>query len=384
MSRAAKIMLLISRIIVGVTFVFSGLMKAIDPLGFTYKIEDYLIHLDLTILFPIALPAAIFLVTLEFALGALLLIGIFRKWTTRMILLIMVFFTPLTLWVAIANPVPDCGCFGDAFIISNWQTYYKNVVLLVAAIWLLLKRRWIKPFVPFKMRVPMAFIILLFGLLFALHNLYRLPVVDFRPYKVGANIAQQMYVDPEKADIYETIFIYSKDGVAQEFTEENYPWNDSTWTFVEMKTNLVRKGEKPGIEDFAVEALYFDESTDSWNTGGDITDMLLADPSFSFLMVAYSLEDMHMKHLNRFKAVAAFAAEKGLPFYLLTASDPRVVGGWEKQNKTGFQFAHVDERVLKTMIRSNPGLMLLKAGTVMGKWDDSRVPNTEKIALIIK
>lgn len=384
MSRMAKLMVLFSRILVGVTFVFSGLMKAIDPLGFSYKIEDYLIKLDLTFLFPIGLPTAILLETAEFAVGAFLLLGIYRKLTTRLILLFMVFFTPLTLWVAIANPVADCGCFGDAFIINNWLTFFKNVILSAASIWLLINRVWIKPFVRYKMRLPMATIILLVGLLFSLHNTYRLPVIDFRPYKVGANIPQQMYVDPEKSDLYETIFIYSKDGVPQEFTEENYPWNDSTWTFVEMKTNLVRKGEKPAIEDFAVEALYYDELTDSWSVGGNITDILLSNPSYSFLMVVFSLEDMNMRHLERFRNAAAYAVEIGIPFYLLTASDPGVVGEWESQHKTGFQFAHVDERVLKTMIRSNPGLMLLKEGTVMGKWDDSSVPTTEKIALIIK
>jgi len=376
--------MVLSRILVGVTFVFSGLMKAVDPLGFTYKIEDYLIELDLTALFSLALPAALLLVTAEFALGVFLLLGIYKKWTTRLILLFMIFFTPLTLWVALANPVEDCGCFGDAFIISNWHTFYKNVVLLAGAIWLMLKWKQLRPLLTKKMALPVAAFTLLLGLLFALHNVYRLPVIDFRPYKVGANIPQQMYVDQEKADLYETIFMYSKEGVTREFTEENYPWNDSTWTFVEMKTNLVRKGEKPAIEDFAVEALYFDETTDTWHAGGDITDILLSDPSYSFLMVAYSLEDMHMRHLDRFREAAAFAAQKGFPFYLLTASDPEVVGDWEQQNKSGFQFAHADERVLKTMIRSNPGLMLLKEGTVMGKWDDSTVPATKKIALIIK
>ncbi len=384
MSNTAKIMVVLSRILVGVTFVFSGLMKAVDPLGFTYKIEDYLIELDLTVLFPLALPAALLLVTSEFALGVFLLLGIYRKWTTRLILLFMIFFTPLTLWVAIANPVEDCGCFGDAFIISNWHTFYKNMVLLAGAIWLVLKWKQLRPLFTQKMALPVAAFTLLLGLFFALHNVYRLPVIDFRPYRVGANIPQQMYVDPEKADLYETIFMYSKEGVTREFTEENYPWNDSTWTFVEMKTNLVRKGEKSAIEDFAVEALYFDETTNTFQAGGDITDILLSNPSYSFLMVAYSLEDMHMRHLNRFRETAAFAAKKGFPFYILTASDPGVVGDWEEQNKTGFQFAHADERVLKTMIRSNPGLMLLKEGTVMGKWDDSMLPATEKIALIIK
>lgn len=373
--KIVKFLLELSRIIVGVTFVFSGFVKAVDPLGFTYKIEDYLIELGLTGLFPLALPAAVFMVTAEFALGVFLLLGIYRKWTARLITLFMVFFTPLTLWIAIANPVEDCGCFGDAFTISNWQTFYKNVILLAGAVLLLLKWRQITPLFSKKMAPVAGFLTLLLGVLFSLHNVYRLPVIDFRPYKIGANIPQQMFVDPEKADVLETVFIYRKDGIEKEFTEENYPWNDSTWTFVDMKTKVVKEGEKPAIEDFAVEALYYDEATGSWDIGGDITDIILSEPSYTFLMVAYSLDKMSQKHLERFRQVHHYAEENGYSFYLLTSSPTDVVGEWERQHRTGFQFCHADERVLKTMIRANPGLMLLKEGTVINKWDDSRVPD---------
>ncbi|WP_313382097.1 BT_3928 family protein [Proteiniphilum saccharofermentans] len=373
-TKIVKFLVELSRIIVGATFLFSGFVKAVDPLGFTYKIEDYLIELGLTHLFPLALPAAVFMVTAEFALGVFLLLGIYRKWVVRLIFVFMVFFTPLTLWIAIANPVEDCGCFGDAFVISNWQTFYKNIILLAGVILLLLKWEQITPFFSKKIAPVAALLTLLFGVLFSLHNVYRLPVFDFRPYKVGANIPQQMFVDPEKADVLETVFIYSKDGVEEEFTEENYPWNDSTWTFVEMKTKLVKEGEKPAIEDFAVESLYYDEAGGDWNIGGDITDIILSEPSYTFLMVAYSLEKMNLKHLERFKEVHRYAEENGYSFYLLTSSSADMVGEWEEHHRTGFQFCHADERVLKTMIRANPGLMLLKEGTVIDKWDGSRVP----------
>lgn len=134
-----------SRIIVGATFLFSGFVKAVDPLGFTYKIQDYLIEMSLTVLFPLALPVAVIMVLLEFTLGLFLLLGIYRRWTTRMTLLFMLFFTPLTLWIALTNPVEDCGCFGDAFIISNWQTFFKNIILLAGAILLLVRSKMITP-----------------------------------------------------------------------------------------------------------------------------------------------------------------------------------------------------------------------------------------------
>lgn len=372
-NKTVKFLVELSRIIVGATFVFSGFVKAVDPLGFAYKIEDYLIEMGLTWFFPLALPTALFLVVVEFSLGFFLLLGIFRKWTVRFIALCMLFFTPLTLWVAIADPVQDCGCFGDAFIISNWQTFYKNIVLSAGTILLLIKWRHITPLFSKKISPFAALLTLFLVVMFSLHNVYQLPVLDFRPFKIGANIPEQMFVDPSKADVLETIFIYSKDGVEKEFTEENYPWNDSTWTFVDMKTKLVKKGEKPAIEDFAIEALYYDDATSSWKIGSDITDMVLSDPSYTFLMVAYSLEKMNLRYLERFKEVHHYAMEKGYSFFLLTSSAVDVVDEWEQKYKTGFQFSHGDERVLKTMIRANPGLILLKEGTVIDKWDDSEV-----------
>ncbi|MPN01726.1 hypothetical protein SDC9_148937 [bioreactor metagenome] len=188
-----------------------------------------------------------------------------------------------------------------------------------------------------------------------------------------------MFIDPEKADVMETVFVYSKDGIEKEFTEENYPWNDSTWVFVDMKTKLVKEGEKPAIEDFSVEALYYDETISSWDIGGNITDIILSEPSYTFLMIAYSLEKMNLKHLENFKEVNRYAAEKGYSFYLLTSSSTEVVEAWEQRHQTGFQFCHADERVLKTMIRANPGLMLLKEGTVMDKWHGANALHAVKL-----
>lgn len=372
-----KIIAELARIVVGGVFLFSGFVKAVDPYGFTYKIQDYLIELNLIELFPLALPAAVVLVVAEFFLGALLLLGIYRKFTTRLIGLFMIVFTPFTLWVAINDPVQDCGCFGDALIISNWETFYKNVVLLVGIVFLMIKWRRITPLYSKNRRFLTAVFVAVFGVVFALYNIYRLPVFDFRPYKVGENIQEQMYVDPDKADVYETVFIYSKEGEEEEFTEENYPWNDSTWVFVDMQTKLVKEGLKPAIEDFRIDAIYFNEAENSWQVGTEITDILLSDTSYTFIIVAYSLEKMRDKNFDKILNANNFASTNGYPFYFITASPANVVGEWENRHQTGFQFAHSDERVLKTMIRSNPGLMVLKEGTVINKWGDSRIPSDD-------
>lgn len=376
-NKLIKIITELSRIILGATFVFSGFVKAVDPLGFTYKIQDYLISFNLTELFPLALTAAIILVVFEFLIGVFLLLGIFRKPTVILAALFMAFFLPLTLWIALKNPVKDCGCFGDALIISNWDTFYKNIVLSVCVVFLLLYYKKITPLFTLKSAWLAGVFSVVFAFSFAIYNVVKLPVFDFRPYHIGANIPENMYIDPSKADVVENVFIYSKDGTEQEFTEENYPWNDSTWTFVEMKTKLIKEGEKLKIEDFHISALSYDSLSQVFVSGEDITQQILSDANYTFLMVSYSLEEMNEKYIDDFKSAAEFAQNNGFAFYCLTSSSADFIAEWSVKNNTDFQFAHADERVLKTMIRSNPGLMLLQNGNVINKWDDSEIPNFE-------
>ena len=375
--KTMKILTELSRIVLGGTFAFSGFVKAVDPLGFTYKIQDYLVSLDLSGLFPLALPAAVVLAVGEFLLGVFLLLGIYRKPTVRLTAVFMAVFLPLTLWIALKNPVKECGCFGDALIISNWETFYKNIVLGVCALFLLRHYPGITPLFTVRTARTAAVYTALFGFSFSVYNVVKLPVFDFRPYHIGASIPEYMHIDPAKADVVENIFIYSKGGVEQEFTEENYPWNDSSWTFVEMKTRVVREGEKPRIEDFQVSALVYDSLSQGVVAGEDITQQLLSDTGYHFLMVAHSLEKMNTRHLDDFRKAAGFAQERGYGFYCLTSSPAEVVDSWSAVNGVDFRFAHADERVLKTMIRSNPGLLLLSGGNVINKWDDSEVPDFE-------
>ncbi len=366
----------LSRLLVGGLFTFSGIVKAVDPLGTAYKIDDYLIEMGLTQWMALSLPLSLLMVVGEFVLGMLLLLGLWRKGTLRLIALFLLFFTPLTLWIALTDPVEDCGCFGDAFKISNWETFWKNLLLSAALLLLLFNQKKIIPLFGRRMAPLAAGFIVLYGLLFALHNLNRLPLFDFRPFHIGASIPEQMEVEPELADLYETIFIYRKDGVEQEFTEENYPWNDTTWSYVEMRNRLVREGVKPAIEDFALTLIQRDEMNGSMNAGGDITRELLQEKEWLFLMITCSLGEMEQRHLDQFKALHQFAEERGYPFYLVTSSPPEVITSWEEQQRTGFRFANADEKVLKTMVRSNPGLMLLREGVVINKWDDSLLPES--------
>jgi uncharacterized membrane protein YphA (DoxX/SURF4 family) len=379
MDKLKKILLKVSietaRIILGITFVFSGFVKSIDPLGTVYKIQDYFTSFGLSSFHEWAAIPAVILCAGEFSLGLFMLFGLYRKWATRVMLVVMVFMTILTLYIAIANPVKDCGCFGDFLIITNWQTFFKNIVLLACAIWVFVYDHKITNLFTGKFYWMVGGWIIIVAIGFCLHNYYHEPIIDARPYKVGNNIPKLMTVEPGKTPVYENIMIYEKDGVQKEFTEEDYPWQDSTWVFVDRKSKLIKEGEDPVISDFSINRLYLNPARTEIENEENITEELLSDTTYTFLMIAYSLSDMDDKYLSRFEDVNNYAQEYGYKFYCLTASPRDIILQLEKEDITNFNFCTADERVLKTMVRSNPGLMLLRAGTVINKWPDNGVPD---------
>lgn len=365
----------VSRILLGLTFIFSGFVKSIDPLGTVYKIQDYLTVFGLNDFSQLALVISITLCTIEFCLGMFMLLGLYRKWTSRALFLVMLFMTPLTLYLAIANPVKDCGCFGDALIITNWQTFYKNIVLLACSIVTLIYHERIANLFTGKFYWFSGLYIVVFSIGFCIFNIFYEPIIDFRPYRIGNNIPSLMTVEKDKAPIYQNIMIYEKDGVKKEFTEENYPWQDSTWVFVDRESRLIKAGEEPVIADFAIKKLYFSPDRSEIEGSEDITEELLSDSTFTFLMIAYSLPEMNEGNLSRFEDVNNYAKENGYKFYCLTSSPEDLIIQLEKENITNFTFCTADERVLKTMTRSNPGLILLKDGIVINKWSDKEAPD---------
>lgn len=374
-----KILVEIARIILGITFVFSGFVKAVDPYGTAYKIEDYLSAFNLSSFVFLALPVSAFLCILEFLMGAFMLFGIYRRWNSRLLLLTMCFMTPLTLYLAIANPVEDCGCFGDALVISNWATFYKNIVLLACAIVVIIYRERISNFFTGKTYWLAFLYIIIFIGLFVFRNYIYDPLFDFRPYKIGADIPALMQVEDGKGRLEETMFVYSKDGIEKEFTEENYPWEDSTWVFVRMDTKVISEGEKPLIKDFTINKLVFDQEKSQIVSSSDITNEVLSDSNYVFLMISPSLSKIATSHLSSFEDVADYARDYYYKFYCLTSSGPDDIMTWSKENTINFDFCNTDERTLKTIIRSNPGLLLLKNGVIINKWADIDVPAEENL-----
>jgi uncharacterized membrane protein YphA (DoxX/SURF4 family) len=361
----------ISRIITGLTFIFSGFVKAVDPLGSTYKFQDYFQAFNIEFLKDLALPLAIILCTAEFISGFSVLTGIRLKAGIYGIMILMIIFTPITFILALSNPVTDCGCFGDAIHLTNWQTFYKNLILLIPAIVLFINRNKIKgPFAPLKEWIIAGSMICLF-VLFNIYNLRYLPVIDFLPYKKGVKIADKMAI-PENApaDKYSTTFIYMKEGVTKEFDLTNYPAEDTTWKFIDQKTVLLEKGYTPPIHDFTLTT-----------TGGDdITGDVLSYEGKSVFMISKKLDQVTSAQLAKGYNLGKYCLNNGIRFYVLTASGSDEI---MRQRQKAI-FCTVDETTLKTMIRSNPGYMLLENGTIKGKWSWAGLPDTTSFGNIVK
>lgn len=376
--RLVNIVLTAARILFGITFVFSGFVKAVDPIGFAYKIEDYLIAFQLIPFIPLALTFAVTLILVELLLGVFILLGLYRKLSTAMGVLFMAVMTPMTLYIAIKNPVEDCGCFGDALVISNWDTFYKNIVLVLLAVLLLVYHKRIKPLFTNKSKGLVVGFVFLFSLLFCLYNIFYLPIMDFRPYKVGVNIAEQMENDVSNGDVYENIYIYEKDGVEEEFTEDNFPWEDSTWTFVDYQSKLIKEGEKPLIDEFYITA-YAKDGAGAFVKGGDITDDILTNKVVLFV-VSLSLDDAREKGMKQIIALADYAADNDIELLVATSSEAAAIEQWHREwgnPKVGYGL--MDELTLKTIVRSNPGMLLLNEGTIVGKWSSRRLPSQRQL-----
>ena len=348
-------------------FVFSGFVKAIDPYGFFYKLEDYLTAFGMASWFPhmLVMLLAVVVSSLEFSIGIYLLLGIRRKVASTLSLLLMAVMTPLTLYLAIANPVSDCGCFGDAWVLTNWQTFFKNLLLLVAAVSVFKWRRDIFRFVTLKLEWIFSLYTLLFIFALSYYCFSSLPVIDFRPYKVGTDIKAGMEI-PEgaKLPVFDTRFVLEKNGQRREFSLQDYP--DSTWTFIESRTVVKEKGYEPPIHDFALVSM---------ETGADLTDSILSSPSYTFLLVAHRIELADDSYIDLINEIYDYSAEHGYGFYALTSSPAEYVEVWRDMTGAEYPFCQVDEITLKTIIRSNPGLLLLKDGIILNKWSDSDLPD---------
>jgi uncharacterized membrane protein YphA (DoxX/SURF4 family) len=357
----------IIRTFVGALFIFSGLVKLNDPMGTAIKMEEYfeVFSTDIWSMFhhlvAFAMPIGLFVVILEILLGVAVLINFKMKLTSWILLSLIVFFTFLTFYSAAFDKVTDCGCFGDAIPLRPWQSFFKDIVLLVLIIYLFIRRNVFTPVFQSKFGLAILGVVLVLNIILAYYAIEHLPPVDFRPYKIGADIKASM----QPSDDYRYKYIMEKDGKKVEF--DNYQ-TDTTYKFVEMV--LLNPEAEPKITDYNV-----------WNDDGDFTDESLSGIK---LLVLFS--DVKKSRLNKVMEIAQLAKDisDDVEAWVLTSNNEEIYENFRHEYQLPLPYYYADGTVVKAMIRANPGLMLLKDGVVLGKWHSNDIPSKTEILELIK
>jgi hypothetical protein len=359
---------LVFRIFVGTLFVFSGLIKINDPVGFSIKLSEYfeVFANDFASFFhifmPYSLTLAVILCLLEIVLGINLLTKHSIKYTINLTLLLIVFFTFLTFYSAYFNKVTDCGCFGDAIALTPWQSFTKDIVLLVMILWLFFKRGSITATMSERSRNAFFVISLVAGFFLSVIAIRHLPFMDFRAYKEGTDIQKAM--QPSAPLQYK--YIMEKDGVQQEFIE--YP-SDPSYTYVDMV--IVNPEDQPKITDYSI-----------WNDEGDFTQETFKGKKLIILI--QNVEKAKSKSFEKFNSLKGELPALGIEPIIITSSGEDEVNKLKAQMKwDNIPFYYGDATVLKTIIRSNPGFILMNQGTVVKKWHFRDVPSLSKLKSVI-
>lgn len=380
-NKTLNIILTIIRVFVGLLFIFSGLIKANDPSGLAYKMgeffevwarEGYLPSLMLW-LNQYAMLFSILMITFEIVAGVALIIGYRFKLFSYLIFLLTVFFTFLTAYALFSGNIKECGCFGDCIKLQANESFMKDLVLLVLIFILMI----------FRKRIAQTFsnmtatLVIVFSFVISVwmqwYMLKHLPYKDCLAYRVGNNLLKEMTPGPDyKQAEYKTILIYEKDGVKKEFTDKNFPWQDTTWKFVDSKSTVVKEAQnEPPIKDFAI----------SNYDGQDITQTLLSYKGNLFLLFVKDVNEAHKDNIEALQSLISECKKANIPVIGLSASNDIETNKFRTENKLDIEFTTIDATVCKTAMRSNPGLMLLKNGTVTGKWSYADYPAISSLKL---
>jgi uncharacterized membrane protein YphA (DoxX/SURF4 family) len=377
-STKMKILRLICRLLVGAVFMFSGFIKGVDPLGSTYKFKEYFEALGMEWLAPYAFAFSVIMIGAEFLVGFCLFFGFKLRLSTWGALLLMLFFLPLTLWLAISNKVSDCGCFGDAIKLTNWETFYKNVIIMIPTLVLFIQQKRFKPFLSCGKQWIFAGVgaFIIAGIMWCSYA--HLPIIDFLPYKVGTNLADKMKVPANMPkDVYEQ-FIIVKDTITNkniEITVDTYS-NDSTYWGTGTKykyvsisePKLVKKGYESQIHDLTINT----------ENGENILDSVLAIEDYTFILVSTKLKKANTSNIKEINDLASWAVSENLMFIGLTSSLQEEINTFITSTKSTYLFYTCDEITLKTMIRANPGLIVFKKGIIVAKYHSNDIPSPEK------
>jgi uncharacterized membrane protein YphA (DoxX/SURF4 family)/energy-coupling factor transporter transmembrane protein EcfT len=408
----------IARTIVGALFIVSGLIKANDAVGFSFKLHDYFAPdvLDIPFLIEYTYPLAVFICISEIMLGLAVLVGAKMRLTAWSLLLMILFFDGLTFYSAYFNKVTDCGCFGDAIKLTPWESFGKDVVLSILIFIIFAFRDKVKyqtkeansKILPIALLLvgvfsyfvldwlfPIYFTLALFLLVnlvnkfllreirewvlalltfvtcfaFTFHTYSHLPIRDYRPYAIGKNIAEDMVL-PEgaKMDVYEDVWMYEVNGEVSEYSTEDAPWSIEGAVFVDRETKLIVEGDHPPIHDFSIES---DEL-------GDITDSVL-QASNSILFVMYDLTKSDIDGLISVQSIINDLSNLPITITVLSATTESQMLSIQKEAGVSFPVFFTDETTLKTIVRANPGMLWLQEGTIVGKWHHNDFPNSETL-----
>jgi len=368
------------RAIVGLLFIFSGLIKANDPLGFGYKLQEYFEVFHIAFLNDYATVFAILLCTIEIVLGALLLLGIRSRNVASGLLLTIIFFTFLTFYSAFFEVVTSCGCFGDAIPLTPWQSFSKDIVLLIMILYIYKKRTEIMPLISSERAQNwiLGFIVLI-SLGFGLYTYNFLPILDFLPYKIGNNIPSLMIMPPgAPQDVYQITYTLKNKstGETKSLTDKEYLssgiWKDKNWEITgDPESKLISKGFEVKIKDLKI--------TDSQGT--DYNTEILENPYYNLVIVAYDLSKTDLIGIGNLNALAINAAENfNIRTVFLTSNSAQDAEAFSKNNKLVMEVFYADAIPLKSMVRANPGVLLLKNGTVINKWHFRNLPDYEDLA----
>lgn len=369
----------VCRILVGLLFIFSGLIKANDPLGFSYKLMEYFEVFHITFLDSFAVGIAIILCALEMILGFALLIGARAKAVVWGLLALIIFFAFLTFYSAYFKVVQTCGCFGDAIPLTPWESFSKDLALLLLTLVLFFNPDKIKPFFGKKTGDVAVGIATVLTIGAGLYTYNFLPVIDFLPYKIGANIPESMKTPPgAKPDEYELTYNLKnkKTGETKLMTDKEYMktgiWKDNNWEVVgDPVSRLVKKGFSPKIVDLGISDMQ----------GNDYTQELLTNPFFNVVVVAYNINNADVDAMIKLNTLALNLAENyNTRTVLLTSNSAQDVMKFTAANKLVYLEPFFADAVpLKSMVRANPGVLLLKNGTVINKWHYHTLPTYDEL-----
>ena len=369
-----KILVNVARVIVGILFIFSGLIKANDPLGLSYKMQEFFdvwgrdesLTTFMNWLSTYALEFSIIIITLEIIVGVGILLGIWKKFFATLLLILTVFFTFLTGYAVLSGKIATCGCFGDCIPITAMTSFIKDIILTVLILIIFFGQKYIYPVLTTSFNKLILVAATVMVLFFQWYVLRHMPVLDCLPFKQGNNLLELRKMPADAvADKKDYKFIYKKDGKAQNFTVKDLP--DSTWEFVSREDVIIEKGKnnEPPIKDFYLTTL----------TGNDSTEAILNLDADYYLFYIRDASVKQDSWLSNFTKLYQLAKSKGMPLYIITPQTSSANAFFNERNNYDLPVVSLDATSFKTAARTSPELYLMHGPVVKDKWGKADLAN---------